>query len=398
MSEEVLTINFKILGNQNLETIDLPSDSNLDTLRVLVSDYCTIPLEDIRIIYKGHSLKDTDTLHSLGIKSGETLIVVPKRKPATPAPQQQEQQQQNVEQPNQQNQPQNAQENQNQQQNQGNQRSGSGQRRQSRRRRPRILGLGPFPMPMFGNRNRNNNNDNGDNGDADEPPRVEAQQIRELRKQIAKIQQKVSLLNTDLINLQKTITQGHPEEITTKITETKTKITDVIPQLQELSDQFTFDPNGEIFIQEQGNEQQQEAGEQSQEGNSSSQQSQENSEQEETNQNQQQQQQNDQQPVQQQEQQQQPQQQPQSPPENIQVTPQPHPSAQPQRPQIGNLFQSLFGGRQQNLNAQQPPQPLIYTPEELALMESDVALLQSEEYSHPLNDTYTSTDLYSSAL
>ena len=389
MSEEVLSINFKILGNPSIETIDLPADSNLDTLKVLVSDFCTIPLEDIRILYKGRSLKETDTLISLGIHSGETLIVVPKRKPAQESPQPQ-QQQQNAEQPNQQNQPQTAVTVENQAQEQGNQEGSGRQRRQHRRRRPRILGLGPFPMPIFGNRIPNNNNNNG-TGDEDQPPRVEAQQIRELRKQIAKLQQKVSLLNTDLIQLQKTITTGHPDEITEKIGQTKTKINDVIPELQQISDQFSFDPNGEIFLNEQANEQSNESTE-PQGDSSGSQDSQESAEAPEPPQSQQT-------PVEQEQsqenqttQQQQPQQ---SEPESVSVNSQPAPSVQP-RNGFNNIFQSLFGRGANNVIPS--PEQSIFSPEEIALMDNDAALLQSEVYSQPLNDLYTSTDLYSTVL
>ena len=37
--EEVLSIKFKVLGNQNCETLDVPVDSNLETIKVLVSDF-----------------------------------------------------------------------------------------------------------------------------------------------------------------------------------------------------------------------------------------------------------------------------------------------------------------------------------------------------------------------
>ncbi|EAY04101.1 Ubiquitin family protein [Trichomonas vaginalis G3] len=189
---ETYQVHFKILGNPNIETLDLPSDCGLDTVKTLVSDFCQIPIEDMRILFKGRAFRPADTLQSLGVKNDDTLIVVPNRKnnpppasdppaaPIPPAPAAPQQTQQNT-------QP-----------------------------------TAPAPPPQQ-QENRN------------QAAQTESQQTRDLRKQLAQIQKVIASVNTSIVELQSKLTDQNINQINDDITNLKAKIDTSVHSLQELS-------------------------------------------------------------------------------------------------------------------------------------------------------------------
>ena len=73
-------LNFKILGQNHIETMQLPEDTTTETLKALISDFCSIPPNEMRLLYKGKAFKTSDSLSSLNIPDGATINVVPIRK------------------------------------------------------------------------------------------------------------------------------------------------------------------------------------------------------------------------------------------------------------------------------------------------------------------------------
>lgn len=392
--EGTISVNFKVLGNPNKETLDLPLDSNLETLKVLVSDFCTIPIEDIRIIFKGHAFKENDTLQSLGVVDGDTLIVVPNRKPKEQPQNSPEQAapQQPAAQPT----PAPAAEVPNPQQNPTDQ---SRSQRHQIRIPHRAIGI-PIRIPMPRHRH-----DHSSGSDDDEDQRVESQQIKDLRKQIILTQQKLMSLNSELVKLQTTITEGNAQNIQTKITEIKAKITETMPQVNELAGNMQFDPEGEIFIEEHNDEapdpedapapvapQTEEVPDPDDEPVPVPAPAQ--TEQPAQNENAQ--------PQPAPEAESQPAQNPTEQPAAASVPPQEAPIEHPTnnnnqpRPNManafGNLFGSLFGGRQQPQPQQQDAD--IFTQEEKDMMAADLAIISQEGYIKKFDESYTSTDIY----
>lgn len=293
---ETIHVNFKILGNSAIESLDLPSDCGLETLKVLVSDFCQIPIDDIRILFKGRAFRATDTLQTLGVKNDDTIIVVPQRKnpppaaadPPTPAP------------------------------------------------------AAPAPGPS------------GNAAPAASPaPQPQNQRVeesaekKELRKKLAQLQKVITTLNSQIVDLQAKLSDQNTQ-IPQEIQNLKQKVEESTRKLQELSQTLNFE---------------------SAPANSPAQ------------------------PV--------PEPEPVDP-DSERLAERPPPLQNPGRPNlpINDILGSLFGGGQNggnNANTQAPQtqqQGVFFTPQQMEVLNADIAKMNSEGYIKPLNETYRATEIY----
>lgn len=293
---ETIHVNFKILGNSAIESLDLPVDCGLETLKVLVSDFCHIPIEDMRILFKGRAFKASDTLQSLGVKNEDTIIVVPQRKnnppPAADPP------------------------------------------------APQVTAV-PTPAPS-------------QPGNAASPaPQPQNQQNqespkkKELRKKLAQLQKAITTLNSQIVGLQAKLSDPNtqiPQEIETL----KQKVDESTRSLQELSQNLNYESTPANTSETPAPEPE---------------------------------------PVD---------------PDSERIAERPPPPQNPGRPNlpINDLISSIFGGGQNagnNQNAQvQNPQPtgIFFTPQQMEIINADIAKMNAEGYIKPLNETYRATDIY----
>ena len=79
--EQMVKIKIKILGSEQDHEIEVPLNLTIESLKVLIQDYVDDSTsESLRLIFRGHSLKNNETLATHHIENGHTIIVVPSKK------------------------------------------------------------------------------------------------------------------------------------------------------------------------------------------------------------------------------------------------------------------------------------------------------------------------------
>lgn len=369
--EQVLTINFKILGQPNIETLELPVSATGETLKTLISDFSDIPISEMRLIYKGRAIGNTDTLSAFDIPDGATINVVKMRKPVqqtqqtpspapAPAPAPGPDPTPNATQ---------------------------GQPQQP---------TGPIPRVRIHRteRRRQVNNEPHD--------RVDEEEVKEMRKKASSLQLKTAKINSEIQKLMSSLTVNRPEKITESINAVKAIIESSMPEMQEIANSISFStvhpaeaPRApspaqatEEYSEESNNSQTTQPApdpdvdqipkpaEPKPEG-----------------------------PVN-------PTPDPTADPDIESVppptpaptpapapapapAPTPTPAPQPPNPLagLGGMLSSLFQ-QPQRQQAPTAPQVSVFTPEDLALMDADAAKVETEGYVKQLHETYRCTNLY----
>ena len=92
MSEEanIISINLKKINCDDILTLQVPSDIDIDALKVLAADETGIPADSMRLIFCGKSLKSQTKLSDYKVADGQTIHVFPgpQHKLGTPEPEQ----------------------------------------------------------------------------------------------------------------------------------------------------------------------------------------------------------------------------------------------------------------------------------------------------------------------
>jgi len=184
--EEVITVNFKIIGQHQIEVISLPLDTTTETLKILLTEYCTIPIEEMRILHKGRAFKNGESLKSVGITDGATVCVVRGKKESV------------------------------------------SQRQVSDPSISPIPNITP-PAPI---------------APVQPPVRVESQQIKDLRKKSSTIQKGIAEMGLVVSELQTRLTQGNFQVIQESIQSLQNKFSSIIPQIQETASSLIITPLG----------------------------------------------------------------------------------------------------------------------------------------------------------
>lgn len=79
--EQMVKIKIKILGSEQDHEIEVPLNLTIESLKILIQDYVDdSSAESLRLIFRGHSLKNNETLATHHIENGHTIIVVPSKK------------------------------------------------------------------------------------------------------------------------------------------------------------------------------------------------------------------------------------------------------------------------------------------------------------------------------
>ncbi|KAH0796048.1 housekeeping protein [Histomonas meleagridis] len=76
---DLIDISIKILGNTEPVEMSVPENIEVESLKILVSDYTDIPIEKMRFIYKGRALSNDSNLSHYNISNGAKINLVPSR-------------------------------------------------------------------------------------------------------------------------------------------------------------------------------------------------------------------------------------------------------------------------------------------------------------------------------
>ncbi|OHT17012.1 hypothetical protein TRFO_12700 [Tritrichomonas foetus] len=73
--EKVITINIKVLGSEVEHQLSVPLNLTIQSLKELITDFCDFPIDSIRLIFRGRSLQNAETISHYNIEDGHTIIV-----------------------------------------------------------------------------------------------------------------------------------------------------------------------------------------------------------------------------------------------------------------------------------------------------------------------------------
>ncbi|EAY14227.1 Ubiquitin family protein [Trichomonas vaginalis G3] len=73
--QELISINLKAMNSDEMHAIQVPKDITVDSLKVLASDFTNIPVENMKLIFCGKSLKNGTKISEYNISDGQAIIV-----------------------------------------------------------------------------------------------------------------------------------------------------------------------------------------------------------------------------------------------------------------------------------------------------------------------------------
>ena len=67
MDVEIINVKLKILGNDEMNEMEIPVNTEIETLKVLASDFTEIPTDQMTLLFKGKILEDDKRISDYGI-------------------------------------------------------------------------------------------------------------------------------------------------------------------------------------------------------------------------------------------------------------------------------------------------------------------------------------------
>lgn len=89
--DDVVSLNFKLLGDDSIRTQEFPLDSFVSTVKEILSEDFHMEPGDMKLLHKGHEMLDEQRLEELNIRANDTINIISKsRTPRQPQSQQQQ--------------------------------------------------------------------------------------------------------------------------------------------------------------------------------------------------------------------------------------------------------------------------------------------------------------------
>lgn len=79
MDTEVINVRLRILGSDEVNEMELPVDTEIETFRILASEFTEMPMEEMALLFKGKQMEDGMRLSDYGIAAESVVHMVPKR-------------------------------------------------------------------------------------------------------------------------------------------------------------------------------------------------------------------------------------------------------------------------------------------------------------------------------
>lgn len=79
MDVEIINVKLKILGNDEMNEMEIPVNTEIETLKVLASDFTEIPTDQMTLLFKGKILEDDKRISDYGITVDSVVHLVPRK-------------------------------------------------------------------------------------------------------------------------------------------------------------------------------------------------------------------------------------------------------------------------------------------------------------------------------